>query len=130
MLLKRIDLLRGTTTDISPIHWRHGALARLSKDDTIDSLLGDGYASISLGYVGLHECVQALGGGTHTSKKGEKMALDIMNMLRAKTEFHKWHIRFPCNIGEYTPHYRQYALHDKKHCTMDYRHTQLNQEEP
>lgn len=88
MLMKRIDLLRGASTDISPIHWRHGALARLSKDETIDSLLENGYASISLGYVGLHECVQVLGGGSHTSEDGEKLALEIMNALRNKTD--KW----------------------------------------
>lgn len=88
MLLKRIELLKGATTDISPVHWRNGALARLTKDDTIDNLLEDGYASISLGYVGLHECVMALCGETHTSEKGEKLALKIMNMLRAKTD--KW----------------------------------------
>lgn len=88
MLLKRIELLKGTSTDISPIHWRHGALARLGKDDTIDELLENGYASISLGYVGLHECVKALSGETHTSKKGEKLAIEIMNMLREKTD--KW----------------------------------------
>ena len=88
MLLTRVELLKGTSTDISPIHWRHGALARLTKDDTIDSLLENGYASISLGYVGLHECVKALTGETHTSEKGEKLALEIMNMLRAKTD--KW----------------------------------------
>lgn len=86
MLLTRIDLLRNTSTEISPIHWRHGALARLGKDETIDKLFENGYATISLGYVGLHECVKALIGETHTSEKGEKLALEIIQALRDKTD--------------------------------------------
>lgn len=85
-LLLRIELLRGTKTDISPIHWRYGALARLSKDDTIDALFENGYASISMGYVGLYEAVQALIGKSHTTKEGEKLAVEIMKYLRSKTD--------------------------------------------
>ena len=86
MLLFRIDLLRDATTDISPIHWQHGALARLEKGEKIEKLFENGYATISLGYVGIHECVQALIGETHTSKKGEKLALEIVNALRDKVD--------------------------------------------
>ncbi len=86
MLLKRVDLLRGVSTEISPIHWRHGVLARLEKGDTIDSLLENGYATISMGYVGLNECVRALLGESHTTKDGEKLALEIMQAMRDKTD--------------------------------------------
>ena len=86
MLLFRIDLLRDATTDISPIHWQHGALARLEKGEKIEKLFENGYATISLGYVGIHECVQALIGETHTSKNGEKLALEIVNALRKKVD--------------------------------------------
>lgn len=87
MLLTRIDLLRGATVEISPIHWQHGALARLEKGQTIDHLFENGYATISLGYVGLHECVKVLTGETHTSaNKGQKMALGIIQALRDKVD--------------------------------------------
>ena len=87
MLLTRIDLLRGATVEISPIHWQHGALARLEKGQTIDHLFENGYATISLGYVGLHECVKVLTGETHTSaNKGQKMALEIIQALRDKVD--------------------------------------------
>lgn len=87
MLLTRIDLLRGAPVEISPIHWQHGALARLEKGQTIDHLFENGYATISLGYVGLHECVKVLTGETHTSaNKGQKMALEIIQALRDKVD--------------------------------------------
>ena len=87
MLLTRIDLLRGAPVEISPIHWQHGALARLEKGQTIDHLFENGYATISLGYVGLHECVKVLTGESHTSaNKGQKMALEIIQALRDKVD--------------------------------------------
>ena len=87
MLLTRIDLLRGATVEISPIHWQYGALARLEKGQTIDHLFENGYATISLGYVGLHECVKVLTGESHTSpNKGQKMALEIIQALRDKVD--------------------------------------------
>ena len=87
MLLTRIDLLRGAPVEISPIHWQYGALARLEKGQTIDHLFENGYATISLGYVGLHECVKVLTGESHTSpNKGQKMALEIIQALRDKVD--------------------------------------------
>ena len=87
MLLTRIDLLRGAPVEVSPIHWQHGALARLEKGQTIDHLFENGYATISLGYVGLHECVKVLTGESHTSpNKGQKMALEIIQALRDKVD--------------------------------------------
>ena len=87
MLLIRIDLLRGAPVEISPIHWQDGALGRLEKGQTIDHLFENGYATISLGYVGLHECVKVLTGESHTSpNKGQKMALEIIQALRDKVD--------------------------------------------
>ena len=80
-LLFRISLLKGTKSDVSPIHWRHGGIARLKKDETIDKLLEGGYATVSLGYVGVYEMTQAMLGVSHTTKEGEQFALDVMNHL-------------------------------------------------
>lgn len=80
----RYKRLRGTSTQTSPLHWQHGALARLGKDETIDSLLTGGYASISLGYAGLYETVMALIGESHTSEKGQELAKTILQHLNDK----------------------------------------------
>ena len=88
-LMLRYENLKGTSTRVSPIHFRYGALARLGKDKTIDSLLLNGYSTISLGYAGLYECVMSMLGESHTTEKGEKFALDIMNFMKNKCEFWK-----------------------------------------
>lgn len=77
----RHERLLGTKTDISPIHWQHGGLARLQPGETIDKLLYNGYSTISLGYAGLWECVKALSGEDLTSSEGEKLGLEIMQKL-------------------------------------------------
>ena len=59
-LLTRHKMLLGVTSDSSPIHWQHGAIARLEKGEKIDKLLKDGYSTLSLGYVGIAEMVQAM----------------------------------------------------------------------
>lgn len=87
-LMLRHERLEGTSTRISPIHWQYGAIARLSKDDTIDELLHNGYSTISLGYAGLYECVLSMLGVSHTTEEGEKFALAVMNKL--KTTCDKW----------------------------------------
>lgn len=84
----RIEKLKGTTTDTAPILWEHGALARLPKGSKIDSLLENGYATISLGYHGLCECVYALIGESHTTEEGEKLAVEIMTRLKNTCD--KW----------------------------------------
>lgn len=81
-LLFRHKMLLGTVSDVSPIHWQHGAIARLKKGEKIDKLLKDGYSTLSLGYVGVHEAVQAMLGVSHTTAEGEKFALEIMNKLK------------------------------------------------
>ena len=81
-LMVRHNLLLGTSSDISPIHWQHGGIARLEKGEKIDSLLKDGYSTLSLGYVGIYEMTQALLGVSHTTKEGEEFALKVMNHLK------------------------------------------------
>ena len=79
-LLFRYELLKGTPSDVSPILWRYGGLARLESGETIDKLLENGYASISLGYIGVYEAVKLLTGSTHTQEK--ELALNIVKRLR------------------------------------------------
>ena len=87
-LLVRRGLLKGTISDVSPIHWQHGAIARLEKGETIDKLLENGYSTLSLGYVGVHEMTQAMLGVSHTTKEGEEFALKVMNHLNDTCQ--KW----------------------------------------
>ena len=83
-LMVRHNLLKGTTSDISPIHWQHGGISRLKKGEKIDSLLENGYSTLSLGYVGIYEMTQAMLGVSHTTKEGEEFALKVMNYLNDK----------------------------------------------
>ena len=80
----RHERLAQTTSDVSPIHWQHGAIARLSKGESIHKLLHDGYSTISLGYAGLWECVYALIGKKLTEPEGEKLGLQIMQLMNDK----------------------------------------------
>lgn len=81
-LILRYEKLKDVTSDVSPIHWQHGALARLPKHAPIYPLLQDGYATISLGYIGVYECVKALIGKSHTTPEGEKLAVEIVQHLK------------------------------------------------
>lgn len=80
-LLTRHNMLLGTLSDVSPIHWQHGAIARLNKGENIDKLLKGGYSTLSLGYVGIYEMVQAMLRESHTTEKGEKFALEVMKHM-------------------------------------------------
>ena len=80
-LMVRHNLLLGTTSDVSPIHWQHGGIARLEKGEKIDKLLKNGYSTLSLGYVGICEMTYAMLGVSHTTKEGEEFALKVMNHL-------------------------------------------------
>ena len=80
----RHERLVGTLSDASPIHWQHGALARLEKGETIDKLLYGGYSTISLGYAGLYECVKAMTGKSHTDPEAKQFALDVMQYMNDK----------------------------------------------
>ena len=80
----RHERLLGTLSDVAPILWQHGALARLKKGETIDKLLYNGYSTISLGYAGLYEMCVRMTGASHTSEKGQKFALAVMQKLNDK----------------------------------------------
>ena len=80
----RHERLANTFSDTSPIHWQHGAIARLGKGESIHDLLHDGYSTISLGYAGLWECVYALIGKKLTEVEGELLGLAIMQKLNDK----------------------------------------------
>lgn len=82
-LQQRHKRLEGTVSDISPIHWQYGALARLEKGETIDKLLHGGYSTLSLGYAGLWECVYKLIGKKLTEPEGKELGLEIMKALNA-----------------------------------------------
>ena len=81
----RHDRLLGTTADIAPILFRHGAIARLDKGEKIDPLLYDGYSTISLGYAGLNEMCYYMTGKSHTTPEGEEFAISVMQRLNDKT---------------------------------------------
>ena len=82
-LMLRYEKLKNVTSDVSPIHWQHGAVARLKPHQPIYPLLQNGYATITLGYIGLYECVMALIGKSHTTPEGEKLGVEIMKNLKA-----------------------------------------------
>ena len=84
----RHERLTGTVTDVAPILWQHGALARLKAGDTIDSLLHGGYSTISLGYAGLWETVYALIGKKLTEAEGKALGIKILEKLNEYTK--KW----------------------------------------
>ena len=81
----RHERLKGTSSDVAPILWQYGALARLKKHETIDRLLYDGYSTISLGYAGLYECVKYMTGHSHSDEGiGEAFGLKVMQALNDK----------------------------------------------
>ena len=82
-LMCRHNRLKGTPSDVAPILWQYGALARLQKGETIDKLLYGGYSTISLGYVGLCECTRYMTGKSHTDPSATPFALEVMRRLNA-----------------------------------------------
>ena len=87
-LMCRHYRLKGTPSDVAPILWQNGALARLKKGETIDKLLYGGYSTISLGYAGLCECTRYMTGVSHTQEGGTEFALELMKYLNATCK--KW----------------------------------------
>ena len=98
-LMVRHNLLLGTSSDISPIHWQHGGIARLEKGEKIDPLLKNGYSTLSLGYVGIYEMTQAMLGVSHTTKEGEEFALKVMNYLKGACD--SWKAETGLGFGLY-----------------------------
>ncbi len=92
-LVKRVGLLRyehlkKVNSDSSPIHWQHGAIARLGKHESIAPLLLNGYSTVSLGYIGIYEATMLIKGVSHTDKKGYDFAMRIMDTLNDAVK--KW----------------------------------------
>lgn len=92
-LVKRVGLLRyehlkKVNSDSSPIHWQHGAIARLGKHEPIAPLLENGYSTVSLGYIGIYEATMLIKGVSHTDKKGYDFAMRIMDTLNDAVK--KW----------------------------------------
>lgn len=83
-LMCRHRRLLGTRSDVAPILWQHGALARLEPGEKIDKLLFGGYSTISLGYAGLYECVRYMTGHSHTAEEGKPFALSVMRKMNDK----------------------------------------------
>ena len=82
-LMVRYELLKDATSDISPIHWQHGGLARLEKHEPILPLLHDGYATITLGYIGMYEMTKLMTGKSHTEEK--EFSLEVMRRMKQAT---------------------------------------------
>lgn len=94
-LMCRHYALLGTHSDISPVHWQYGAIARLKKGEKIDKLLYGGYSTMSLGYIGIYEMTKLMTGVSHTKQKGHDFAIKVMKHLREMTD--KW--KEETNIG-------------------------------
>lgn len=94
-LMVRHNRLKGTLSDVAPILWQHGAIARLKPGQTIDKLLYGGYSTISLGYAGLYECVKYMTGKSHTDPEATPFALEVMQHMNDATN--KW--KAETNIG-------------------------------
>lgn len=94
-LMCRHNALKGTLSDVSPIHWQYGAIARLDKGEKIDPLLYGGYSTMSLGYIGLYEVTKMMKGVSHTDPVGEEFALRVMNHMKEAAD--RW--RDETNIG-------------------------------
>ena len=98
-LLYRYKRLKGTTSDVAPILWQHGAIARLEKGETIDKLLVGGYSTISLGYAGLCECVRYMTGKSHTDPESTPFAVEIMKHMNDKCA--EWNKQLDLGFGLY-----------------------------
>ncbi len=98
-LMCRHNALTGVTSDVSPVHWQYGAIARLEPGEKIDKYLHDGYSTISLGYIGLYEVTKLVKGVSHTDPAGMEFALKIMNTLREHCE--KWKKETGLGFGLY-----------------------------
>lgn len=85
-LMSRHEALLGTASDISPLHFQYGAIARLKKGEVIDPLLKGGYSTLSLGYIGVYETTKLMTGESHTGSIGQAFAVKLMKRLRNATD--------------------------------------------
>ena len=116
-LMCRHYALLGTLSDISPIHWQYGAIARLQKGEKIDKLLYGGYSTMSLGYIGIYEMTKLMKGVSHTTPEGHEFALKVMKHLRETTD--KW--KKETNIG--------FALYGTPAESLCYKFARLDKEQ-
>ena len=116
-LMCRHYALLGTLSDISPIHWQYGAIARLQKGEKIDKLLYGGYSTMSLGYIGVYEMTKLMKGVSHTTSVGHEFALKVMKHLRETTD--KW--KKETNIG--------FALYGTPAESLCYKFARLDKEQ-
>ena len=99
-LQTRHERLSNVTSDVAPILWQHGALARLEKGESIHKLLHHGYSTISLGYAGLYECVKYMTGHSHTDNgEGKEFGLKVMQKLNDKCS--EWKIEEDIDYSVY-----------------------------
>ena len=98
-LICRYERLKGTISDVAPILWQYGAIARLKKGETIDKLLTGGYSTISLGYAGLWECVVELIGKDLLTEEGQALGLEILQHMNNKCD--EWNAELNLGFGIY-----------------------------
>ncbi|MCH5148770.1 MAG: anaerobic ribonucleoside-triphosphate reductase [Clostridiales bacterium] len=98
-LMCRHNALMGVTSDVSPVHWQYGAIARLQPGEKIDKYLLNGYSTISLGYIGIYEATKLVKGVSHTTPEGLEFALKIMHTMRARCN--KWKKETGLGFGLY-----------------------------
>lgn len=115
-LMCRHYALLGTSSDISPIHWQYGAIARLKKGEKIDKLLYGGYSTMSLGYIGIYETTKLMKGVSHTTKEGHDFAIKVMKELRQTVD--RW--KKETNIG--------FALYGTPAESLCYRFAKIDKE--
>lgn len=115
-LMVRHKALLNVTSDVSPLHWQHGALLRLPPHTPIRPYLYGGYSSISLGYIGLYECTLAMKGVSHTDPAGTEFAMRVMKRLRKACD--DW--KKETNIG--------FALYGTPAESLCYRFTRIDRE--
>ncbi len=115
-IMCRHNALLGVTSDVSPVHWQYGAIARLEPGEKIDKYLYGGYSSISLGYIGLYEVTKLVKGVSHTTPEGQEFALKVMQCLRDHCD--KW--KKETNIG--------FALYGTPAESLCYRFARIDQE--
>ena len=115
-LMCRHNALKGVLSDVSPVHWQYGAIARLKKGETIDKFLYGGYSSISLGYIGLYELTILMKGVSQTDPVGEEFAVRVMKHLRETCD--RW--KAETNIG--------FALYGTPAESLCYRFARIDKE--
>ncbi len=115
-LMCRHNALKSVKSDVSPVHWQYGAIARLGKGESIEKFLYGGYSSISLGYIGFYEVTKLMTGQSQTEPEGEKFALKLMDYLQATVQ--RW--KKETNIG--------FALYGTPAESLCYRFARIDKE--